>query len=338
MTHASTPRLAVVTAACRSTDLPSPWYGGIDQSLERYPNIHRTTRLESPTEDTTSDTAPQPNVSDTAGAVAEEQAPSEPPPETQTPVESVQPLAPPRKKARMVWPRGSGAPGFGRYRGTKWYDFETEEQDEHGDPPLPATTSNTRRSFPVPKYRDRHLETEQSSDSKLPEPNKENIGAGKMSSEPESPDLPDHFDFRPDTSSEGSNAADHEPIPNARYPKYCIDEFEDLEEYMKAYVRYRIAGSRMKFNESDTGSEQHYSRFPGIELDEIGEWAEDRNNVAPCEYLFNVRQGIRQVVPLYPSKASRHPPSNTILVEQTLNALAKAAPSSRILRGVPTEQ
>ncbi len=36
--------------------------------------IHRTTRLEPPTEDTTSNTAPQPNDGDTAGAVEEEQA------------------------------------------------------------------------------------------------------------------------------------------------------------------------------------------------------------------------------------------------------------------------
>ena len=170
--------------------------------------IHRTTRLEPPTEDTTSNTAPQPNV-------GEEPAPSEPPfeptSEPTIPVETVQSPAPARKKARMVWPRGSGLPGFGSYRGTKWYDFETEEQDEHDDPSLPATTSNTRRSFPVPKYEDRHLEPEPTSDSKLPgnikddkSPggDREQLGTDKMSSEPESPELPDHFDFRPDTSTQ----------------------------------------------------------------------------------------------------------------------------------------
>jgi hypothetical protein len=147
--------------------------------IQTVSTIHRTTRLEPPTEDTTNDAAPQPNVSDTADAVEEEQAPSEPTSEPPIPVETVQPPVPARKKARMVWPRGSGAPGFGRYRGTKWYDFETEEQD------------------------------------------------------PQSHELPEseyHFDFRPDTSSEGSNPADHEPIPNERneeYPKFCIDEFED---------------------------------------------------------------------------------------------------------------
>jgi hypothetical protein len=98
-----------------------------------------------------------------------------------------------------------------------------------------------------------------------------------------SPESEYHFNFRPDTSSEGSNPADHEPMPNVRnayYPKFCIDEFEDVEDTMRAYVRYRIAGGRMKFIESDTGSEQHYTRFPGIELEKIGDWCDDFNNVA----------------------------------------------------------
>jgi hypothetical protein len=115
------------------------------------------------------------------------------------------------------------------------------------------------------------------------------LGTGKMSSEPESPELPDNFDFRPDMSSEGSNPTDREPIPNARnvyYSKFCIDEFEDLEDYMSAYVRYRIAGGRMKFKESATGNELHYARFPGIELKEVRDWCEDCNNIAPCEWTM----------------------------------------------------
>jgi hypothetical protein len=40
---------------------------------------------------------------------------------------------------------------------------------------------------------------------------------------------------------------------------------------MKVYVRYRIAGGRMKFKESDTGNELYYARFPGIEFDEVGD-------------------------------------------------------------------
>jgi hypothetical protein len=53
-----------------------------------------------------------------------------------------------------------------------------------------------------------------------------------MSQDPESPELPESeyiFDFRPDTSSEGANPKDHEPIPsparNEEYPKYFIDKY-----------------------------------------------------------------------------------------------------------------
>ena len=128
--------------------------------------IHRTTRLESPTEDTTNDAAPQPNVSDTAAAADEEQAPpepiSEPPPETSIPVQAVQPPLPLRKRTKLPWPHGSGLPGFGAYTGKKWYNSDTEEQDENDNPPRP------RRSITVPKYKDLHSQTQPASDSKLP--------------------------------------------------------------------------------------------------------------------------------------------------------------------------
>jgi hypothetical protein len=111
-----------------------------------------------------------------------------------------------------------------------------------------------------------------------------------MSQDQETPDeLPEsecNFDFRPDTSTEGSNPTDHEPIPNVRnahYPKFCIDEFEDTEDYLGVYVRYRIAGGRMKLKESHTGNELCYAQFPGIDLSEVGVWTEDRNNIPPCE-------------------------------------------------------
>jgi hypothetical protein len=197
-------------------------------------------------------------------------------------------------------------PGFGAYTGKKWYNSDSEEQDEHDDPPLPATTSNTQEvPVSIARTSKRPREAEPRSDSKLTEPikddkspddDKEHLGTGKMSSEPDSLELPDHFDFRPDTSSSGSNPADYEPIPNERneyYPKRCIDEFEDLDDYTKAYVQYRIAGGRMKFKESDTGSEQHYTRFPGIELDEVGNWHEDRNNVAPCEWSMSSNEYVK---------------------------------------------
>ena len=55
---------------------------------------------------------------------------------------------------------------------------------------------------------------------------------------------------------------------------------------MTVYVRYRIAGGRLKFKESDTGKEHHYTQFPGIELEEFGEWHLDRNNIAPFEWIM----------------------------------------------------
>ena len=125
-----------------------------------------------------------------------------------------------------------------------------------------------------------------------------------MCSEPESPELPDNFDFRPDTSSDGSNPADHEPIPNERnkyYPKYFIDEFENLDDYMSVYVRYRIAGGRMKYKESDTCKEQYYTGFPGIELEKIGDWSEDRNNIVPCEWTICDPEYVKWFISTHPT-------------------------------------
>ncbi len=230
--------------------------------------IHRTTRLEPPTEDTTNDAAPQPNVSDSRGANDLSRDCATP---CTSEEESENGMASRVRTAR-----------FRNYRGTKWYDFETEEQDKHDDPPLPATTSNTRRSIPVPKYEDRHSEPEPTSDSKLPGPIKDDKSPGEDSEQPGtgkmSPESEYHFDFRPDTSSEGSNPADREAIPNeinAYYPKYFIDEFEDTEDYLSVYARYRIAGGRKKLKEFHTGNELCYTQFPGIELSEVGVWTED---------------------------------------------------------------
>ena len=67
------------------------------------------------------------------------------------------------------------------------------------------------------------------------------------------------------------------------YQRHVADESENIDDFVAVYVRYRIAGGRMKFKESDTGGEQYYTQFPGIELDEIGEWHMDRNNIAQCK-------------------------------------------------------
>jgi hypothetical protein len=42
----------------------------------------------------------------------------------------------------------------------------------------------------------------------------------------------------------------------------------------------------MKFHESDTGTEDYYAQFPGLELEDIGEWHLDYNNIAPCEWTM----------------------------------------------------
>ena len=92
-----------------------------------------------------------------------------------------------------------------------------------------------------------------------------------MSSDTKSCEFNWHFDMCPDLSSSDSNPTDSNPMTNER------------NEY---YPKYRIAGGRIKFNESDTGTEHHYAQFPGIELDEIGEWHLDYNKIAPCEWTM----------------------------------------------------
>ena len=70
-------------------------------------------------------------------------------------------------------------------------------------------------------------------------------GTGKMSSDPKSSESTWHFD----ASGRDSNPADNEPIPNERneyYPKYFVDESENLDDCMTVYVRYQITGGKMK--------------------------------------------------------------------------------------------
>jgi len=73
---------------------------------------------------------------------------------------------------------------------------------------------------------------------------------------------------------------------NEGYPKYFVDEFENLDDTMTVYIRYRIAGGKMKYREDDTGAEDHYKQWPGIQLEENGDWCKDFNNIAPCEWTI----------------------------------------------------
>ena len=70
---------------------------------------------------------------------------------------------------------------------------------------------------------------------------------------------------------------------NLDYPKYSVDEFMNLRQTHSVYIRYRIAGGKMKWKETDTGEEELYKQWPGIELID-GEWCDDYNNIAPCEW------------------------------------------------------
>jgi hypothetical protein len=93
------------------------------------------------------------------------------------------------------------------------------------------------------------------------------------------------------------------PATNGRnegYPKYCVDEFENLSDYMRVYVRYRIAGGKMKFRESDIGAEAHYEAWPGIELQHSGEWSQDFNNIAPCEWTMSHKEYAKWYLSTHP--------------------------------------
>ena len=214
-------------------------------------------------------------------------------------------------------------PGFGAYRGNQWHDSDSKEHDEHDDPPRQATTSNAQEDpVPIARTSKRCREAEARSGNELPElikddessdDDKEHRGTGKMCPESKSSESTRDFDMCPDASSSDSNPADNEPIPSERnehYPKYFVKEFENLDDFMTVYIRYRIAGGRMKFKEFDTGKEHYFTQFPGIELEEIGEWDLDYNNIAPCEWTMSNAKYTEWFL-----KAGRHPRSNAILVE-----------------------
>jgi hypothetical protein len=102
------------------------------------------------------------------------------------------------------------------------------------------------------------------------------------------------------------------PIPldrNEGYPKYNVDEFFNSADFTSMYVRYRIAGGKMKFKEEDTGRENYYEQWPGIELQDIGNWEEDYNNIAPCEWSMHDEKYQRWFL-----SARRYPRSHPTLV------------------------
>ena len=151
-------------------------------------------------------------------------------------------------------------PGFGVYHGNQWHDSDSEEQGEHDNPLLLATTSNAQEvPAPIARTSKRFREAEPRNDTEPPElikddessdDGKKHRGTGKMSSsDPKSSESIWHFDMCPDASSSDSNPADNEPIPNERneyYPKYFVDEFENLDDL---YDRIRSIPNRRRQKE-----------------------------------------------------------------------------------------
>ena len=70
---------------------------------------------------------------------------------------------------------------------------------------------------------------------------------------------------------------------NEDYPKYSVDEFMSLDKPNIVYIRYRIAGGKMKMRVNDNRAEEHYKQWPCIELID-GDWESDYNNLEPCEW------------------------------------------------------
>ena len=215
---------------------------------------------------------------------------------------------PARRRLRRAWPYGSGLPGFGAYRIPE-SDSSSEdhkERTEHDDPTHPAPTSDAQ-DYPTSstsiskRCRKSHTveptKSKVESDDEPPElfkdgessdDDSEHQTIGKMSSDPKSCESDWHFDMCPDSDSSDHNST-NSPMANKRnedHPKYSVDEFENPRETMSVYIGYRIAGGKMKLHESDTGTEHYYDQFPGIELEEIGEWHLDYNNIAHCEWTM----------------------------------------------------
>ena len=90
----------------------------------------------------------------------------------------------------------------------------------------------------------------------------------------------------PDWRHSSSYGSSRDSYPGDDYfiGKYYVDEFMNLGETNSLYIRYRIAGGKMKMRENDTGAEAHYKQWPGIELIE-GNWGTDYNNLAPCKWM-----------------------------------------------------
>ena len=89
----------------------------------------------------------------------------------------------------------------------------------------------------------------------------------------------------------------------------------DTEDYLGVYVRYRIAGGRMKLKEFHNGNELCYAQFPGIELSEVGVWTEDRNNIPPCEWTMISKENREWFTPSSQSQSTSAKQLDTGLID-----------------------
>ena len=185
-------------------------------------------------------------------------------------------------------------------------DVDSEDSDSEHAAAIPAPTRVDRNDIQPPT---RSARSQAREIRKVYECNSEDPPVKK--SDPASKCDSTRTSLSPDYSR--TSALDS-PIVNERnegYPKYFVDEFENLHDHMSMYVRYRIAGGKMKFLEKDIGTEPHYAQWPGIELQEIGDWCDDHNNVAPCEWSMSSEKYLNWFLSVHPKpvdvrEATRH--------------------------------
>ena len=187
--------------------------------------IHRTTKVDPPTNDTTGTGTPPVNDGGTQDAAVDEQARSEQANQAQATHLPV--LA--RRRSRPPWPYGSGMPGFGAYRGSSWHDSGSEDHEgstEHDDLMHPAPTSDAqatpilRASSSKRCRKSQRVDPTQSEvegedeppelfkDGESSDNDSEHQTDGKMSSDPKSSESNWHFIMCPDLRSSDSNLTD----------------------------------------------------------------------------------------------------------------------------------
>ncbi len=85
----------------------------------------------------------------------------------------------------------------------------------------------------------------------------------------------------------------------------------------------------MKFKGSDTGTEHHYDQCQGLELEEIGEWHLDYNNIVPCEWTICKKEYREWYLSTHPKPVDIHEATRYWLKRRTqLHRRQHPAPGS----------